>query len=259
MNPKKWPFVNTVFPVILWLGMSCPATAQYPAVGDTSAALKDFIRKIEHAYGNADYLEFRVKYRYANEGQPGQYLDSLSGEVEMDKGRSRTVLAGMETVLNGRYMIQVMPESKAIYLASAPSATVRNPVPMLDSLFAHIEGIQTAVEYRDGSAILTLNLPKGQPYSKLQMRIDDRAGYFQEVEYAVNTASLVGEKMIQSPGHSAPYQARGRIVILFSDYQQGHFDDRLFREDNFFTRVAGRYEPAGRYKDYHIYVTSSNL
>ena len=259
MNPKKWRFIKTVFLISGCFGLGCPARAQTLAAGDTSAALKGFIRKIEQAYGNANYLEFRVKYRYANEGRPGQYLDSLSGEVEMDKGRSRTVLAGMETVLNGRYMIQIMPESKAIYLASAPSATVRNPVPMLDSLFAHIEGIQTAVEYRDGSDILTLNLPKGQPYSKLQMRIDDRTGYFQEVDYAVNTASLVGEKMIESPGHSAPYQSRGLIVILFSDYQQGHFDDRLFREDNFFTRVAGRYEPASRYKDYHIYVTSSNL
>ena len=259
MNPKKWPFIKTIFPAILCLGIACPAQAQTLAAGDTSAALKGFIRKIEHAYGNADYLEFRVKYRYANEGQPGQYLDSLSGEVEMDKGRSRTVLAGMETVLNGRYLIQILPESKAIYLASAPAATVRNPLPMLDSLFAHIAGIQTAVEYRGGSDILTLNLPKGQPYSKLQMRIDDRTGYFQEVDYAVNTAGLVGEKMIESPGHSAPYQSRGWIVILFSDYQQGHFDDRLFREDNFFTRVAGRYEPAARYKDYHIYVTSSNL
>lgn len=259
MNPQKWPFIKTVFAFFLLFRIACPAQAQTLTAKDTSSALKGFIRKVEHAYGNAGYLEFRVKYRYANEGRPGEYLDSLSGEVEMDKGRSRTVLAGMETVLNGRYMIQIMPESKAIYLASAPSATVRNPLPMLDSLFTHIAGIQSAVEYREGSDILTLNLPKGQPYSKLQMRIDDKTGYFQEVEYTVNTASLVGEKMIESPGHSAPYQSRGRIVILFSDYQQGHFDDRLFREDNFFTRVAGRYEPAGQYKDYHIYVTSSNL
>ncbi len=34
----------------------------------------------------SNYLSFRVKYLYANEGQPGQYIDSLTGEVDMDKG-----------------------------------------------------------------------------------------------------------------------------------------------------------------------------
>ena len=233
--------------------------AQYIAAGDTSSAVKDFANKIRLAYGNAAYLEFRMKYRYANENRPGQYLDSISGEVEMDKGRSRTVLDGMETVLTGRYAIQVMPDSKAIYVAAARPVVVQNPLPMLDSIFAHIGGIKPTIEYRAGWDVLTLDFPPGQPYSRMQMSIDDRTGYFQRVEYSLNTAGLVGQEMIESPGHPGPYQSRGRIVIQFSDYRQGHFDDRLFREDNFFTRVGGRYEPASQYKDYHIYVTSSNL
>ncbi len=264
MKAPNRSIIKIICLVILSTNAGRPAQAQPLMLADSSTDLKGFLTKIRQAYGNATYLQFRLTYRYANERQPDQYLDSLSGEVEMDRGRSRTVLDGMETVLNDRYIIQIMPEDKAIYLAAAHaavnhSATVQNPLPMLDSLFAHVEGIRTSVERREGSDILTLILPAGEPYSKMRMTIDDRTGYFREVEYSLNTASLVGEEMIDRPGHPGPYQSRGQIQIVFSDYRHGQFDDHLFSEDNFFTRVDGRYQPAGRYKNYHLYLASSNL
>ena len=226
---------------------------------DTTEEMKAFVRKMKQAYDKAAYLGFRLKYRYANERQPGQYIDSLSGEVEMDKGRSRLVLAGTETVITGRYSIQIMPEDKLIYLAAAHPAVIQNPLPVLDSLFAHIEGIRSVVEHSEASDLLTLDFPPGQPYYQVRIAIDSRTGYIRRVEYALSTAGLVGQDMIDRPGHPAPYESRGRIEILFSDYEQGRFDDRIFQEENFFTRVDGRYLPAGRYKDYHIYLASSNL
>jgi hypothetical protein len=256
----------------LWLVMFL-ATAHRPAAAQTkadadSSAVRGFMDKVQQAYANARYLRFHVAYRYANQGQPNHYLDSLSGEIEMDGGRSRTVLDGMETVSNGRYIIQVMPESRIIYLAPkssgsasvpAPVASAQNPMPMLDSLFAQVRGIRATLTNSDGADVFTLDLPAGQPYSRLRLMIDDRTGYFREVTYDLNTASLVGEDMIDRPGHPAPYQSRGRIQILFSEYRRGQFDDRIFSENNFFTRIAGHYQPAGRYRDYHIYLASSNL
>ena len=177
----------------------------------------------------------------------------------MDKGRSRTVIDGMETVFTGHYAIQVMEENKAIYLADTHASAGANPLPMLDSVFRNIPGIKTTVAKKDGLDVLTLEFPAGQQYSAMELAIDDRTGYLQRVEYSLNTASLVGEDMIESPGHPAPYQNRGRIEILFTGYEHGRFDERIFREDNFFTRLAGKYEPARLYKDYHIYLASSNL
>ena len=235
------------------------ADAQSTRTEGSTPGLRAFENRLKMAYGNAAYLAFSVKYRYANERLPQAYLDSLSGEVQMDKGRSRTVIDGMETVITGRYAIQVMREEKMIYLAAAHPTNSANPLPMLDSVFAHIDGIKSTVEKVDGSDILTLDFPPGQAYTKMQMVIDDRTGYFQRVEYSLNTAGLVGQEMVERPGHPAPYQSRGRIEIVFTNYKQGHFDDRVFSEGNFFTRISGRYEPAGPYKDYHIYLASSNL
>ncbi len=165
----------------------------------------------------------------------------------------------METVFTSKYAIHVISDDKLIYLAAAGHAAIQNPVGMLDTVFAHVEGVRTRVQTVNGLDILDLDFPPGQPYTRMELTIDDKTGYFRRVAYWVNTAGLVSRDMIATPGHPAPYQAKGEIDIVFSDYQQGRFDDRVFKADNFFTKVAGRYQPSDRYKDYHIYLASTNL
>jgi hypothetical protein len=259
MKPKVCTAALTPFVLALLLGLTRPAYAQSASPGDSTAAIGEFMQKIQQAYTNPAYLQFQVKYRYANERQPDKFLDSLFGEVEMDKGRSRTVLDGTETVLTGRYAIQIVPDSRVIYLSSAKPVAVQNPLPMLDSLVAHIQGMTAVVAHVGGLDILTIRFPPDKPYTKVEMRIDSKTGYFRQADYWLHTTGLVGEEMIERPGHPARYQSQGRVQVLFTDYQHGRFDDRIFNEENFFTRAAGHFDPAGRYKDYHIYLASSNL
>jgi len=256
---KKTLLITTTF-LITWLLMiTASARAQATTGRSGQDSLNVLSQKIRKAYDKATYLSFRVRYLYANEGQPGQYIDSLAGEVEMDKGRSRIVVDGMETVLTGKYAIHVISDDKLIYLASAGHSPVQNPVGMLDSVFAHVEGVRSRLQIADGLDILELDFPPGQPYTKMELSIDDKTGYFRRVAYWVSTSGLVSRDMIATPGHPAPYASKGEIDIVFTDYQRGRFDDRLFREDNFFTKTAGRYQPSDRYKDYRIYLASSNL
>jgi hypothetical protein len=228
--------------------------------GDTAAAVNVFVQKIQQAYQQAHYLGFRIGYYYANADMPNQYLDSLSGEIQMDKGRSRFELQGTETVLTDKYSIQVNNDDRTIYLAPAHRIGVANPLGMIDSIFAHIGGIRSTVLHAGDQDILKLVFPPGQPYSQLEIRIDSHTGFFQRIIYAVNTVNVVGKELINRPDNQTPYQAEGKMEIVFSGYQQGHFDDGIFKEDNFFNRIAaGRFEPSGRYKDYHIFLASSNL
>jgi hypothetical protein len=226
---------------------------------DTTADLNGFVRRVQHAYNEAAYLGFSIKYCYSNAGKPDQYLESMTGEVQMDKGRSRLYIDGTETVLTGRYAIQVLPGEKVLYVSSGGRSTVANPVSILDSVFAHIHGVQSQLQHRGQSDVLTLTFPPGQPYTRLEMVIEHRSGFFDKITYDLNTTGLVSQEMIDRPGHPAPYQDRGEVTIFFSDYQRGRFDDRLFSEENFFIRSGGRFEPTGKYKDYHIYLASSNL
>ena len=255
---KILPIAITCFWV--WL-LTLPAAVGAQPVANRSGqdSLKVLSQKIRKAYEKTAYLSFRVRYLYANEGQPGKYIDSAAGEVDMDKGRSRIVVDGMETILTDKYAIHVINDDKLIYLASPGHDAAPDPVSMLDSVFAHIEGIRTRLQMTNGMDVLDLDFPPGQTYSKMEISIDDRSGYIRRVAYWVNTSGLVSQEMIAGPDHAAPYQSRGEIDIVFSDYQQGRFDDRVFKADNFFTKVAGQYQPSDRYKDYHIYLASSNL
>lgn len=227
---------------------------------DSSAEFHAFVQKVQQAYQQAHYLGFTIRYYYANADRPNLFLDSLSGEIQMDKGRSRFALQGTETVLTDRYSIQINNDEKVIYLASAHHVAAANPLSMLDSVFAHVGGIKTATRHEGGQDIMTLLFPPGKPYSGMEIRIDDRSGFFQQITYSVNTANVVGKEMIDGPNNPSPYQSQGRMEIMFGDYQQGRFGDGVFNEDNFFNKVAaGHFEPSGRYRDYHIFLASSNL
>lgn len=221
--------------------------------------VRALMEKVQRAYRQPSYLSFRVKYLYANEGQPATGMDSLAGEMEMDKNRCRFVIDGMETVLTDKYAIQIMNEDRAIYLSAGRHAAVSNPVSMLDSVLAHIDGVQTDLRQQGQSEVLTFRFPAGSPYSMVRIQVDTRTGYFQKISYSLFTTGLVAQELIDRPGHPGPYQSRGQIDIVFSRYEQGRFGDALFKEENFFNKTGGRFEPAGRYKDYHIFLASSNL
>ena len=227
---------------------------------DTAAGFSAFVQKTQQAYQQTHYLDFKIRYYYANADRPDLFLDSLSGEIQMDKGRSRFALQGTETILTDKYAIQVNNDDKAIYLSASHHVAAANPLGMLDSVFAHIGGVKAAVSHGNQQDVLTLVLPAGQPYSRLEIRMDNHTGYFQRIIYWVNTANVVGKEMIDRPENPTPYQSQGRMEIVFTDYQQGRFDDRVFREENFFNKIAaGRFEPSGRYREYHIFSASSNL
>jgi hypothetical protein len=221
--------------------------------------IKTLLVKMQRAYQQASYLEFRVAYYYANQKVPGQHMDSLFGKVQMDKNRCRFAIDNTETVVTDKYTIQVMKEEKAMYLSRARHSGMMDPVGITDSILAHMEGVQAKVEEQGGSEMLTMSFPPGKMYTRITMALDARTGFLQRVIYDLHTAPLVGQEMIDKPGHPGPYQSEGQVDVIFSGYRNGSFGDAAFDEKKFFNHVENRFEPAGSYKDYHIFLASSNL
>src|SRR5687768_6392880 len=92
--------------IMLLVLTSCLLVCNQTSASDTSA-VKQFMQKVQQAYRSASYLSFQVHYRYANKNQPDNYIDTMSGEVAMDKNRMRFSIEGVETVTNDKYTIQV--------------------------------------------------------------------------------------------------------------------------------------------------------
>jgi hypothetical protein len=71
---------------------------------------------------------------------------------------------------------------------------------------------------------------------------------------------LVAQDQMAQPGNTGQYQAEGRVEVLFSNYRRGQFNDSLFDEGQYFTRLGkGNYQPSETYKDYQIFLASTTL
>lgn len=222
--------------------------------------VRQFMQKAQQAYRQANRLSFQVQYRYANKSQPGNYIDSLSGEIMIDQNRVRSVIDDVETITTANYTIRVVKEEKLIYLAKAIQTPMADPLSLLDTALAHLNGIQTNIVRNNKQVILHLRFPPGQSYKNISMTMDESTGYFQKVVYELYTAGLVEQDQIDQPGQPGPYQEEGQVEMVFSRYRQGAFNESLFNEAQYFTKLGtGQYEPSELYKDYRIFLASSGL
>jgi len=234
--------------------------ANWCSATDTTGSVKQLMLKVQQAYRSAEYLSFHVVYRYANKNQPNNYLDTISGEVALDKNRMRYVLEEVETVTNDKYTIQILKDQKLIYLSTPKATQLTDPVVMLDSVMTRINGIRTQLAREKGVARLQLFFPPGQTYKTITMIINESTGYFQKVLYELYTEGLVEKDQVMEKGNNGVYQREGRVEMEFSQYRKGQFTDALFDEGRYFTRLGqGKYEPSEQYKDYRIFLASSKL
>lgn len=221
--------------------------------------MRSLLQKVQAAYRTPAYLSFQVRYTYANDHQPDQPVDSLSGEFDMDKGRTRFVIPGTVSLVSGEYNIQVIDEDKLIYISNSHFGNPLDPAASMDSILRHLEQVQSTLTHEGPLETLTLNFPPGQPYTRVQMTVDTPTGYIRNMIYDLYTAGFISQDQLDSPGHKGPYEAKGRVTIIFSRYETGRFGDDIFDTGRYFTRVGKTFEPTAPYKDYHVFLASSHL
>lgn len=253
---------NSCLALVLWafaVTVRAQGGQRVAAGGQIPTEAKVLLEKVQKAYKEPDHLAFKVSYVYANAAQPNQPTDSLTGEIRMDKDRCRISIDNTETLVTGKYAIRIMNEEKLIYLSSAKRSSLPDLTGMTDSLLAHSEGLAVTVGQEGVYKVLSFLFPPKQQYSRIDMVIDPASGYLHQTTYMLQTEGLVGKEMIQSPGHSAPYQSEGIINVYYSNYEHRRFGDELFDENQIIAHVAGRYEAVGQYKNYQIFLASTNL
>jgi hypothetical protein len=237
--------------LILTLLVSCLLLA----VSAQSNGVKDLLQKVQTAYRRPSYLGFKVRYMYTNDNQPGRPVDTLSGSFEMDKGRTLFSIPGTVSLVTDAYAVQVLTEDKLIYISRTRTANPIDPASSLDSLMNHLDRVRATVS----GEVLTLTFPPGQPYTQVQMTIDTVTGYIRVMTYDLYTAGFVDRDQLDRPGHQGPYQPKGRVTILFTQYETGRFGDDAFDAGRYFTHVGTQFQPTAPYKDYHIFLASSHL
>jgi len=245
---------------ICCLALLLMATAIKPLQAqDSTGLIKNFMLRLQAKYRNAGYLGFHIKYLYANDGRVAAPVDSVMGEMEMHGNECRMMLDNTETIVTDKYTIQVRPEEKIIILSGTHVTGNMDPLGVIDSALAHTGGAQPRLIHQPGEDILSVTFPPGGQFTHVRIVVDARTGLLRHITYALQTATWVTEDMISRPDHPALYQPEGHIDIVFSQYRHDGFNEGLFNEGNYFNKVDGRYEAAGHYKEYQIFLASSNL
>lgn len=237
-----------------------PALLSVSAVAQQAPdSARSLLEKMQAAYGTASYLSFQVSYFYANEGQAGHPMDSLSGMFQMDKSRVLFSIAGTETLVTPVHTIRVQPEERIMILGRSAQGAQANPAAMVDTLLRQLKGTNVQVKEEGKNAILSIGFPAGMQYKRVEMVVDSQTDYLEEITYYLKTEGLVEQEMIKSAGHDAPYESEGRVRIVFSRYRQQAFGESVFDETHFISRVGQVYQPAAAYKGYQLILASSNL
>lgn len=217
-----------------------------------SQPVRDFLDKIRQAYNHPDHLTFRVAYTYANDNQLNQPLDSLSGEVEMDGNRSRMLVGGTEILRTDEYSMEVLPDPKLIYLSKAPSNGPMDPIATLDTILAHLSGVQVSLD----GPVLTVQFPPGSVYTRVRMVVDPATGYLEEADYGLHTNGLVSQDQLNTAVHPGPYQDKGQVSVRFYGYAHGGFEEALLDPSRIITRTGNHIVPTEAYKNYQIFFAS---
>lgn len=237
----------------------CFPLASFSQKAADSIAVRDFLSNIQQAYDKASYLAFEIKYLYANRNTPGKYIDSVKGTMEMDRKRSRTVIDGLETMITEKYAIRIDSEEKLIYLGRPSSNGASDPMSMVENAIYGGKGTRAFIITTNGVKELSIKFPSGNVYTSIVMTVDETTRYLQRIKYELRTTDLVTDDMLAKPGTPGLYQEQGNVEVVFSNYREGAFTDSLFNESLYFIRQAREFIPSARYKDYRIFLASSNL
>jgi hypothetical protein len=254
--PKKYASPLLIFLLTLLVSGAGAGQVQAQAAEDS---VRPLLEKMQQAYKQAAYLSFNVKYLYANQGHPDRPNDSLLGMFQIDRDRCRFIIDGTETLVTSRHTIRVMPGERLMYLSGATHQGLIDPVSLMDSAFRNLKGGYLLVQHEEKADVVSIAFPAGQMYTRIEIAIDRRTGYMDRIVYSLHTEELVGKSLVRSPGHDGPYEPEGQVQVHFSNYRQKAFGDAVFNEDNFITQVGGKYQPAGQYKEYQLFLASPNL
>lgn len=223
------------------------------------AKARQLLANLQHKYASERALQFDVQYLYTNESKPDIVLDSIGGTIALQGDNYRFSIQNTLTVKNSRYIIHLFKDDKLMYVSKAgKTASPVDPIKMIDSLLAHVPGLQLQLEETNAHQLLTLLMPAGMTYKSIRFNIDEKTGYLHNLVYLIKTDQLVDPSLRNAEGKEA-YDSYARVETRFANYTVANIDKAAFSEDSFFTRNGKKLEPVNDYKDYKIFLATPNL
>jgi hypothetical protein len=218
------------------------------------------LENLMNKYHNTDYLSFDQEYTYMEDSKPNLVLDSMRGNVQMNKGNYHLILGNTETIHNDRYNVILFKDDSLIYI-SKPSVgkIMANPIGILDSMLIKEKSIDISVVQKRKLEIVVLNFPDGMGYKTAEFIVDEKTGYLLHVKYRVNALQMLDPASKIAAANTSLANEWGTVQSRYYKYAKGTFDDNEFDEKKYFIKDGTEFKPTGTYKQYKIFLASPGL
>lgn len=251
-------YFQNLFLLSLFVSASNTLSAQTvnPQVQETLSVF-DALQK---AYTSVPSLSFNVRYVYTEETKPDVVLDSMKGIFQMSHGDYRFVLDSTETIHNEKYTIVLFKEDRMLYLTKSSDGLSTNPVQQIADFLKNNTGLSTSTSNTAQFKTLRITYPPGMAYKQIDLLIDTTTGFLAKAVYVVQTKLLMESDPTADPSANVEqHDPYARVEADFQQYSTDTIDMGLFDNDRFFVRDGKNFTPTATYKDYKIFLGSSNL
>lgn len=215
------------------------------------------MKEMVDRYRVTRYLSFDVTYRYAAENNPDAYLDSLRGSYRMNGNDYWYSMDSTEVVSYHGTCVLLFKEDHIMYLVP-PNSRKKNVdfLVALDSLLLHLGGMSPALSEEGDLRKVLLTFGGRSVYKSIEYSIDKRTGYIVRIRQVVKSDQLYDPSVRKSIEGDIPYAV---IVMDFSDYRSGAFDDRQLDTAHYFRKEGQQYVSVAPYDEYKIFLGAPNL
>jgi hypothetical protein len=238
------------------IGICASLKAQQPVTVDSVISL---LRQMKQGYDSSRNLSFDMAYIYTSENKPGEILDSLSGHMEISRGRYHWNISNTESIANAQYAVMLFKDDKLMYI-TRPMQKDGSPDPfaMLDSSLFRIQGLKCNVEKTKEIVTITIDFPEGISYKQIKIAINKKTGFVASTAFTLKAAALnhqygFNDENLKTDNSYAHIEAR------YFNYNTEVLNDSVFDQNSYFKKTGKEFSTVAPYTDYKIFIGSPNL
>jgi hypothetical protein len=239
---------------IIFTGGLLKAPAQQSSEKQRAVSL---LQTVAQRYQGHNGLHFLVRYRYASEAKPSDWLDSLKGDFTIKDGLYRYSLDSTEYIGGKDVSVILFKQDQLMYLAKGNKGIPQgNPLALLDSLLLKNDNIDCRVEETKDRQAIILSFRPGQKTKRIEYVVDKATGYVMKMISVVSARELYDPSVQEKVENDNTYAI---VETSFMNYRQAGPAEKEWDLTRLFKKEGKEYIPLPPYETYKIVLGSPDL
>lgn len=253
---KKWINKITLHAIIILVLTGGIIANGYGQELDREKVITE-LKAISERYRSVKNLSFDINYRYANDLQPGAFLDSLSGSFRISGKNYWYVLDNTEAIGDSQYLIMLFKEDKIMYLTKPSSLTLmQNPLSLIDSYLVNKPDIKYSISSQKKEKKISLDFGDNGKYRRIEYSIDMASGFMTKMTCVVRASEMYDESVKSQVDDASVYV---QVEAVFKNYRENAFTEGLFNTAKYFKKDGEEYIALPPYETYKVFLGTNTL